>query len=110
MDDYISRQAAIKYIKSKQCSKCSDIGLCGGCAVMKALKLLDEIPPADVRPAVRGRWIHFDLDSDRYVEVKCSVCRKHFTVDAVRWCGIGVVEGDLHYCPNCGADNRGGDA
>lgn len=74
------------------------------------LDLLDSKPPADVRPVVRGRWIHFDLDSDRYVEVKCSVCRKHFTVDAVRWCGIGVVEGDLRYCPNCGEDTRGGDA
>lgn len=69
--------------------------------------IINQFPPANVRPVVRGRWIHFYLDSDRYVEVKCSVCRKHFTVDIVRSCGIGVVEGDLRYCPNCGADMRG---
>ena len=52
-DEYISREAALKYIKSKQCRTCSDIGLCGNCAVLVAVKLLEKVPAADVAPVVR---------------------------------------------------------
>lgn len=54
MADYISREAAIAHIKENQCKGCSDIGLCGKCAVLIALKLLENVPAADVRPVVRG--------------------------------------------------------
>lgn len=43
-DEYISREAALKYIKSEQCKTCSDIGLCGNCAVLVAVKLLEKVP------------------------------------------------------------------
>ena len=52
-DEYISREAALKYIKSEQCRTCSDIGLCGNCAVLVAVKLLEKVPAADVAPVVR---------------------------------------------------------
>lgn len=52
-DEYISREAALKYIKSEQCKTCSDIGLCGNCAVLVAVKLLEKVPAADVAPMVR---------------------------------------------------------
>lgn len=52
-DEYISREAALKYIKSEQCKTCSDIGLCGNCAVLVAVKLLEKVPAADVAPVVR---------------------------------------------------------
>ena len=51
--DYISRDAALKYIKSEQCKTCSDIGLCGNCAVLVAIKLLAKVPAADVVEVVR---------------------------------------------------------
>ena len=51
-DEYISREAALKYIKSEQCKTCSDIGLCGNCAVLVAVKLLEKVPAADVAPVV----------------------------------------------------------
>lgn len=54
-DEYISREAALKYIKSEQCKTCSDIGLCGNCAVLVAVKLLEKVPAADVAPVVRCR-------------------------------------------------------
>lgn len=54
-----------------------------------------------------GRWIGYDSDSDRYDEIKCSDCGKHFTVDTDRFCDIGFVREDLHYCPNCGAKMNG---
>lgn len=50
---YISREAALKYIKSEQCKTCSDIGLCGNCAVLVAVKLLAKVPAADVAEVVR---------------------------------------------------------
>ena len=53
-DEYISREAALKYIKSKQCRTCSDIGLCGNCAVLVAVKLLEKVPAADVAEVVHG--------------------------------------------------------
>lgn len=54
-DEYISREAALKYIKSEQCRTCSDIGLCGNCAVLVAVKLLEKVPAADVAVVVRCR-------------------------------------------------------
>lgn len=54
-----------------------------------------------------GRWIFCDSDAERYDDIRCSVCGKHFTVDAERWCDIGFIASDLKYCPNCGADMRG---
>ena len=53
MAEYISRKAALEYIRSEQCRKCSDIGLCGNCAVLVAARLLEKIPAADVVPVVR---------------------------------------------------------
>ena len=52
-DEYIRRDDALKYIKSEQCRTCSDIGLCGNCAVLVAVRLLKEVPAADVAPVVR---------------------------------------------------------
>lgn len=58
---------------------------------------LEDLPTADVKPVVRGKWL---LVNDEFIdEVKCSNC--------------GVVEyfekGWKYYnfCPNCGADMRG---
>ena len=53
MAEYINREAARKYIKSVQCKTCSDIGLCGGCAVLVAVRLLEKVPAADVVEVVR---------------------------------------------------------
>ena len=54
--------------------------------------MINEIPTADVRENVRGKWI----DGTPYVNshwMVCSVCHK----SAHESCG-----GD-NYCPNCGA-------
>lgn len=52
-DEYIRREDALKYIKSEQCKTCSDIGMCGNCAVLVAVRLLEKVPVADVAPVVR---------------------------------------------------------
>lgn len=52
---------------------------------------LDDLPPADVRPVVRGKWEHltWGFEYDR-----CSVCGYEH-----RW------PGPFYYCPKCGAYN-----
>ena len=74
-----------------------------------AIRVLERIPAADVRPVVRGHWINYDSDTERYDDIGCSNCHKMFTVDAERFCDIGFVESDLNFCPNCGADMREAD-
>ena len=60
--------------------------------------ILENIPAADVRPAVRGRWIKHNAThvqkGGMYLE--CSCCHEYITV-------LGHV---FDYCPNCGADMR----
>lgn len=53
------------------------------------------ITAADVRPVVRGKWEN--TGSDVW---KCSSC------------GYGIMpwNAGVNYCPNCGADMRGGEA
>lgn len=52
-------------------------------------------PTADVRENVRGEWLTKD---GRASWIECSVCEWH-----------GYILGHIyHYCPNCGADMRGG--
>lgn len=95
MDDYISREAALKYIKSEQCKTCSDIGLCGNCAVLVAIKLLAKVPAADVAEVAHAKWI---LDRYPYLPAReCSRC----TIMIPRM--KQVPEQFWQYCPNCGA-------
>jgi hypothetical protein len=100
--DCISREAAIAYIKDNQCKGCSDIGLCGNCAVLTALKLLENVPSADARPVVRGKWIRGNENRTSPIKdsYTCSVCGEK-TLSG--FCGNPA---KTNFCPNCGADMR----
>lgn len=96
-DEYISREAALKYIKSEQCRTCSDIGMCGNCAVLVAVKLLEKVPAADVAEVVHGRWIPTEYPFMN----ECEDCSS---------CGYRTLYGNGYdYCPNCGAKMDGGE-
>lgn len=93
MDEYISREAAIKEIKAHVCFACPFKAYsCAPekCGTNAALQALSEIPAADVRPVVRGKWEYIS-----FMTCRCSVCKEVFH----------ELEGD-NYCPNCGADMR----
>lgn len=71
-----------------------------------AKAVIRSIRPADVRPAVRGRWVksHAIVGIDtKTCDVKigetdkCSVCGEEF-VRPIK---------EYKFCPNCGADMRG---
>lgn len=52
--------------------------------------LIDEIPAADVREVVRGKW----KKRKNWSRCVCSVCSYENG-------------GETNFCPNCGADMRG---
>lgn len=63
----------------------------------RALKVIKNIPAANVAPVRHGRWI---VERDDYfgfksVEIKCSECNSHPKDDEM-----------TSFCPNCGADMR----
>lgn len=61
--------------------------------ISKALSLIENIPPADVRPVVRGKWEW----NEHYGLYECSNCHNSFVDE--EW----VKEGKWQYCPSCGA-------
>lgn len=89
LEGYTSREAAVKYIKSEQCRTCSDIGLCGNCAVLVAVNLLEKVPAADVAVVRHGRRIHHEDGV-----FTCSECGN-------------AESNDSYYCRLCGAKMDG---
>lgn len=84
MAEYIDREAAINAVFG---------AMADGRAVFPAL---NNLPAADVRPVVKGRW---ELDSDpgepwRYV---CNICGEK-TKDTV------MGKPRANFCPYCGAE------
>ena len=116
MSDLISRQAAIDFIDaghlvdgneprwsdnevvnflksrpSAQPERCVD------CVNLSKTQLL--IPQPERK---KGKWI--EVDSDMMPTYLCSECGTEFNYwEEPKDCGV-------NYCPNCGADMRGGDA
>lgn len=83
--DTISRQAAIDAFMAEHPDGKDSM------RISWALNVLDELP--SVQPERKtGQWTEYPLRSLRY---ECSGCRSKYLVP---W----------HYCPNCGADMRGG--
>lgn len=58
---------------------------------------LKNLPAADVRPVVRGRWKDAMQSCHDSPHVKCSVCGEYY------WRYFKK----FNFCPNCGADMRG---
>ena len=114
MSEYIDRETAIKNIKEHQCRNCSDIGLCGNCAVLTAIKLFENIPAAYIQPVKHGKWLskeymygnpNFGIEDmliDRLAEQSdgyayCYICGKYAGYTA----GGNLILSN--YCSNCGA-------
>ena len=93
--DYISTETGCQYLRKYKIEDCAGIlydkGFNDG--IETAISCIgNEVPAADVRPVVRGRW-----ECATPVTCKCSEC--------------GHAIGDWYvarynYCPSCGADMR----
>ena len=82
MDDLISRQAAIDAINravTKEVARWS----------------VEELPPAEVEPVKRGKWIYDN--QFHWYRASCSECgyKRVTDIKAEKW-------NDWKYCPNCG--------
>ena len=84
MKEYIEREAAVEFIRSYRCS--TDVAI-------HMEQHLNEIPAADVRPAVKAKWVYTNMS-----RLVCSNCGNPvaFSLKADGW-----YHGD--FCPNCGA-------
>lgn len=103
MAEYISREAAIAYIReqSEECQKAfEELGGESGVYADAYNDLAEDfyrIPAADVAPAVHARWGAGRYNPEtRSHEELCTRCRKFSK------------EYGKPYCPNCGAEMRGG--
>ena len=66
--------------------------------IMGIDECIDEIiPTADVRENVRGKWKRRIVDGGWNANLVCSECG--YTL---------MIEDGYNFCPNCGADMRGG--
>ncbi len=87
MSEYISREAARKYILDEYPLLQRD----------RLMRTIDDIPAADVREVVKGGWEEHGEPNERgKYELWYYSCTR---------CGaVGIPK--FNYCPNCGADMR----
>ena len=97
MNDYISRQAVIQLALDGKIIS-TDIE-------KRVRDFINELPAADVQPVKHGHWIKHATEEE-------TPCYKSFTpIWACSECGIEyspAICQIIRYCPNCGADMRGG--
>ena len=91
MAEYIEREAAIR--KAKMANHDTNCSYVDWEQDERTELYINEIPAADVRPVVRGRWKRVDPRST-VVTFRCSECNYYAHVNAT------------NFCPNCGADMR----
>lgn len=92
MAEYIEKQVAIDAINNEL----SDVFV-----LPVVERIINRIPPADVRPVVRGRWIvHYDDIWPTESTQECPECHEEVSLLI-----------DCKFCPMCGADMKevGGD-
>ena len=101
MSDLISRQAAIRWVKTE----CNPYGkpTLDFESGKKVIEHLEQMPSAE--PERKGKWIEMGTNKDGTHSIRCSKCgggyktRGHARSIATK--------AKYKFCPNCGADMRG---
>lgn len=106
MAEYIEREAAVNLILETPftMSMCLSEQECHGMNRAKQIiaRLVEQsIPAASVRENVKGEW---DMDSVAFYR-KCPNCKCCVRDNRYE---VFLDNGDLHFCPNCGAEMTGG--
>ena len=96
MAKYIEKEAVIADLK-EQVEKGRDTAECEATelVIQRFAEYIRAFPAADVQPVKRGFWRKTNDIFYRY----CSVCGTKTDI---------AVAGTANFCPNCGADMRGG--
>lgn len=91
MAEYIEREAALDCFACDLGKKDYSVSYQG--FMTEAAFRINDLPAADVRPVVRGKWIDEHSDKPNDPRMRCSVCT---CVEAplLKW----------RFCPNCGAE------
>lgn len=89
-------------IALKSCKDCIHVDVCRYRTDPGSKNCVFKHSAADVRPVVREKWIDGaeNFTCGNY-NAECSNCHAN-----IRWNGC---DEDFNFCPNCGADMRGGD-
>lgn len=96
MSDLIRRDDAREAIE-----KLMEIHFDRQVVLAKARDAIVSLPSAE---AVQGEWIPLVMNG----EYKCSVCGRASKSDNAAW--VNIPSAYWNFCPNCGADMRGGDS
>ena len=91
MDDYIRRGKAVKAIRDYAESKTFNSYFNG---MRKAMEIVNDVPAADVRPVVRGKWKLLEGGAGR-----CSNCKSVLK-------DVWDYDRSDPFCSECGADMR----
>lgn len=103
MSDLINRQDAIDALTEANLQKHMDSVQDGGRVNRSAIRIIMELPTADVVERKKGEWIKY---SDRY-SWYCSNCGEENCYAYSLDCDTNGFKFQDRYCPNCGADMRG---
>lgn len=111
-NDCVSREDALRYAESirQYLNELYNDGWLGISdadwrALMEIILRVGDIPSADVKPVVRGKWEEIEIHyCGRYtiVSMRCSECKRYHNEVYI----YGNPVENVHFCPNCGADMR----
>ena len=107
MDEYISREAVVRYLKGyseKELNKGGNFGMITSSVLDKAERAISEMPSADVQPVKHARWIIDYAEGKKIYHAHCSECGKEPTRNIG---GDYYIDKLSDFCPNCGARMEG---
>lgn len=106
MSQYIEREKLLElYVDGKYDTTCYHV------PVPVIIQNIKDIPAADVRPVVRGKWEDVEvtyvadkttLPFERISSMRCNQCNRYHT--EIYYYGNPTEM--ANFCPNCGADMR----
>lgn len=115
MAEYIERQTVVDMLQNLSYDDWNQgVVTSWANAFSECAEMILDIPPADVRPVVRGKWIKvggfYTPGGDPVWE--CSECGKGRHVYGVEHgtYGADISDGQWVACPNCGAEMEGGES